>query len=127
MLANIDRGGKFAGVVGRSVFACAFIAAGVAHFVAPAFFLKIMPPYIPFHHFCVAFSGAMEILLGVMLLIPRTRKLAGWGLVALLIAVFPANLYVYQHQEMFPLPAVVHLARLPLQGLLIAWAYRYTR
>ena len=118
---------SLAASLGRGVFAFLFIAAGITHFAAPDFYLKIMPPYIPFHRFCVIFSGVIEILLGIMLLVPRTRKLAGWGLIALLIAVFPANLYVYQHQEKFSLPAIAHLIRLPLQGVLILWAFAYTR
>ena len=112
---------------GRRLFAFLFVAAGITHFITPGFYLKVMPPSIPFHAFCVAFSGFAEILLGVLLLFSNTKRLAAWGLIALLIAVFPANLYVYQHQEMFPLPVAVHWLRLPLQGLLIAWAYLYTR
>jgi uncharacterized membrane protein len=54
-------------------------------------------------------------------------RLAAWGIIALLIAVFPANIHVYQHQELFPLPWFVHLLRLPLQGVLILWAFAYTR
>ena len=127
MHSNINKSWDVAAGLGRGVFAFAFIAAGITHFVMPGFYLKIMPPYIPFHQFCVAFSGLIEVLLGILLLIPRTRKLAGWGLIALLIAVFPANIYVYQHQDEFPLPAFVHLLRLPLQGVLIAWAYVYAR
>jgi len=113
---------------GRWLFAALFVAAGVNHFVSPNFYLKIMPPYLPWHRELVLISGVFEVLLGVMLLIPSTSRLAAWGLIALLVAVFPANIYVYQHREMFPsLPAWAHLLRLPLQGVLIFWAYQYTK
>lgn len=114
-------------LVGKRTFAALFITAGVGHFVATDFFLKIMPPYLPFHLSLVLVSGVIEILLGILLLVPRYSRLAAWGIIALLIAVFPANIHVYQHQELFPLPWFVHLLRLPLQGVLILWAFAYTR
>lgn len=113
--------------VGRWTFAILFVAAGVGHFVAPDFYTKIIPPSLPAPRTLVFVSGACEVILGVLLVVPGSSRLAAWGLIALLIAVFPANLYVYRHQEMFRLPAVVHLLRLPLQGVLILWAYTYTR
>ena len=72
-------------------------------------------------------SGLIEVILGILLLVPRYSSLAAWGIIALLIAVFPANIYVYQHQELFPFPWFLHLLRLPLQGVLILWAFVYTR
>ncbi len=112
---------------GKRAFAAIFLVAGIGHFAATDFFMKVMPPEIPYHRELVLISGAIEVTLGAMLLIPRTTRLAGWGLIALLIAVFPANIYVYRHPELFPLPQFVHLLRLPLQGVLIYWAYRFTR
>ena len=112
---------------GRWLFAALFIAGGVGHFVAADFYVRMMPPYLPLHRTLVLVSGVAEVVLGVLLLIPVTSRFAAWGLIALLIAVFPANVHVYRHQELFPLPPVVHLLRLPLQGLLILWAYAYTR
>ena len=114
-------------LVGKRTFAALFITAGVGHFVATDFFLKIMPPYLPFHLPLVLVSGVIEILLGILLLVPRYSRLAAWGIIALLIAVFPANIHVYQHQELFPLPPFVHLLRLPLQGVLIFSAFAYMR
>jgi len=114
-------------LVGKTVFASLFIIAGVGHFAATDFFLKIMPPYLPFHLTLVLVSGVIEIVLGVLLLLPRYSRLAAWGIIALLIAVFPANVHVYQHQELFPLPSFVHLLRLPVQGVLILWAMAYAR
>ena len=61
-----------------------------------------MPPYLPYHRPLVLLSGVFEVALGVLLLVPRFSRLAAWGLIALLIAVFPANIYLYQHQEICP-------------------------
>jgi uncharacterized membrane protein len=112
-------------------YAVAFIATGISHFVDPAFYLRIMPDYIPLelHAPAVYVSGVFEIVLGVMLMIPVTSRLAGWGLILLLIAVFPANVYAYQHSlELFPeLNPSLHFWRLPLQNVMIAMAYWFTR
>ena len=97
------------------------------HFANPEFFMRIMPPYLPFHSELVMVSGVFEILLGVLLLIPKCSLLAAWGIVALLIAVFPANVYLYQHQEILPASQIIHLLRLLLQGVFILWAYWHTR
>jgi uncharacterized membrane protein len=122
--ATLMRIGKLAG---KFVFATLFLVAGVGHFVRTDFFVKIMPAYLPLHRELVYSSGAFEIILGLLLLLPRTTRLAAWGLVALLIAVFPANIYMFQHQELFQVSPVVLLLRLPLQALLILWAWIYTR
>jgi uncharacterized membrane protein len=103
------------------------ITAGIMHFANPAFFLKIMPPYLPLHKELVLVSGVCEVLLGVLLLIPKCTHLAAWGIVALLIAVFPANVYLFQHQDILPAAPIIHLLRLPLQGGFILWAYWHTR
>jgi len=114
-------------LAGKSVFAALFVLGGAGHFVAPDFYLRIMPPYLPYHRALVFVSGVFEIALGVLLLFPRFSKLAAWGLIALLIAVFPANIYVYQNQQMFALHPLLPLLRLPMQGVLILWAFAYTR
>ena len=113
--------------VGRVLFAALFLVAGVGHLVAPDAYMRIMPPYLPWHRPLVLVSGVFEVALGVLLLITRTTRFAAWGLVALLVAIFPANVHLYLHQEIWPLPPVVHLLRLPLQAVLILWAYGYTR
>ena len=113
--------------ISKYLLAIFMIIAGIMHFANPALFLKIMPPYLPLHKELVLVSGVCEILLGVLLLVPKTSRLAAWGIVALLIAVFPANLYVFQHQDILPAPPIVHLLRLPLQGVFILWAYWHTR
>ena len=83
----------------KCVFAVFFVVAGINHFVNPAFFLKIMPPYLPWHLPLVYISGVLEIVLGGLLLWPSWSRLAAWGLIALLIAVFPANLHMALHTD----------------------------
>src|SRR4051795_10844349 len=105
-------------LVGQWALAALFVVAGGGHFVAPDVYMRIMPPYLPMHRPLVLLSGVIEIALGILLLVPMTSRLAAWGLIALLIAVFPANLHVYRHQELFPLPPLLHWLRLPMQGVL---------
>ena len=105
-----------------------YIAAGFMHFVRPEFYMKIMPPYIPYHLFMVYFSGVCEIALGIALLIPAYRRLAAWGVIALLIAVYPANIYHYQSGGAgMDISETALLIRLFVQFLFIAWAYWHTR
>jgi uncharacterized membrane protein len=113
--------------ISRFIFGLLFVLAGVLHFVHPGFYLKIMPPYLPLHLELVYLSGVFEIVLGALLLFRRWARLAGWGLILLLIAVFPANIYAYQHQDILPMSPTAHFLRLPLQAVLILWAYWYTR
>lgn len=107
-----------------------FIGAGLNHFIVPGFYHQIMPSYLPLPTFFVLISGAFEIILGIGVLLPRWRKLSAWGLVALLIAVYPANIHMWLNDVPIdgkPIPAVFHYLRLPLQFLFIYWAYVYTR
>jgi len=105
-----------------------FVAGGINHFANPDPYVAIMPPYLPAPLTLVYVSGVAELALGVLLLIPRFQRFAAWGLIALLIAVFPANIHMALHPELFPqIPPVALWIRLPLQGVLIAWAYWFTR
>ncbi len=105
-----------------------FIGAGVLHFVNPAFYLKIMPPYLPWHLGLVYLSGLAEIVLGILVVIPRYTRLAAWGIIALLLAVFPANIYLAMNPQILPdVSPTAHLIRLPLQLVFIAWAWWFTR
>ena len=105
-----------------------YVVAGMNHFISPSFYLRIMPPYLPWHDFLVFISGVAEVFLGILLVIPRTTRLAAWGLIALLIAVFPANLYMYQNPASFPdVPPALAFWRLPFQAVFILWAWWYTR
>ena len=105
-----------------------FVAAGLNHFLSPDFYLKIMPPALPWHLFLVYASGVFEVLLGAALLIKRTTRLAAWGLIALLVAVYPANIHMALNPDLFPEYSRAALwARLPIQLILIAWVYWYAR
>ena len=112
----------------RILFAVFFIVAGVTHFTNFDFFLAIVPPYLPWPAALVYISGVAEILLGALLLLPRTERIAGWGLIALLIAVFPANVHMAMNPGLYPAtsPAALFI-RLPLQGVLIAVAFWFAR
>lgn len=113
---------------GRWAFALLFLLAGVTHFLQPAIFVAIVPPYLPWPGALVSISGAAEIVLGALLLVRRWSSFAGWGLIALLIAVFPANVHMAVNAERYSsIPAWVLWLRLPLQGVLIAIAYAFAR
>lgn len=106
----------------RIALALLFLTAGVGHFTHTSGFQKIVPPYLPSPRVLVYVSGIFEILGGLGILIPATQKLAGWGLVALLIAVFPANVYMATAGIKignFPSESWMAWARLPLQLVLI--------
>tara|TARA_B100001540_G_scaffold294496_1_gene294492 strand:- start:345 stop:746 length:402 start_codon:yes stop_codon:yes gene_type:complete len=112
-------------LLGLSFF---FIYFGVDHFINPDFYLSIMPPSFPMHLEAVYISGLFEILGGIGVLLSKTRKLAGWGLFALLIAVYPANIYMALTPEAFPeIPLSALYFRLVLQFLFFYWAYSVTR
>ena len=115
-------------LVTKVIFSLLFIAAGANHFRDPKFYEAIMPPYLPWHYALVIISGVAEVVLGIGLLIPKTSVYSAWGLILLLIAVFPANVHMAMNLELYSnVPAAVLWLRLPLQGVLIAWAYWYTR
>lgn len=106
----------------RWLLGVAFVAAGTNHFLAPQFYLPLMPPTLPWPLALIAISGVAEILGGLGVLIPALRRWSGWGLIALLIAVFPANLYAAFH-GLGSIPPWVLWARLPFQLVFIAWVY----
>ena len=106
-----------------------YIAAGVWHFMRPKGYIRIMPPWIAasWHLQLVYVSGACEILLGILLFPESTRAMAAWGIIALLIAVFPANIQMtinyFHYNNPYKWLTVV---RLPLQAVIIWWAWKYT-
>ena len=111
----------------RALLAVFFMGAGVLHFVIPQYYERIVPPWLPNASLLVAVSGVAELLGGIGVVFARTRRGAGWGLIALLIAVFPANV------QMLLLAMAAHAGmasqtalwiRLPVQGLLIWWVWR---
>ncbi len=113
--------------VGRWALALLFILAGMNHFLNPDFYVRIMPPYLPFHRELVWISGVFEILAGAGLLVDRWRSAAGWGVILLLLAVFPANLHMALNPDDFDFPAWALYLRLPLQAVFIAWAWWASR
>lgn len=101
-----------------------FIAAGVNHFVNPGFYLKITPEFIPWPLALIYLSGVFEVLGGIGVLIPHLRPAAGWGLIALLIAVSPVHVDMLNHADKFPeVSTGALIARLLLQPLIIAWVW----
>ena len=108
----------------------AYIYVGIRHFIDPDFFLAIMPDYLPYHLEAVYISGICEIALGAMLFFKKYRWMAGWGLILLLIAVFPANIYLAQNesaQQTIQISENAALIRLPFQALFIGLAYWHTK
>ncbi|MBO2033251.1 DoxX family membrane protein [Siccationidurans ginsengisoli] len=105
----------------RYGLALLFVSAGVLHFIRPVVFERIVPPALPAPRLLVLLSGVAEVAGGLGLLLPASRRWAGWGLLALLVAVFPANVYMVGLADELHLPAWVLWARLPLQPLLM-WA-----
>jgi uncharacterized membrane protein len=107
----------------RIVLATIMVLIGVLHFAVPDPFVSIVPAWLPAPRALVLVSGFFEILGGVGLLVPRVRRAASWGLVALYVAVFPANINMVVHPELGRgIPEWSLWARLPLQFVLIAWA-----
>ena len=113
----------------------AYVVAGVMHFVVPEAYVQVVPPVLPAPLALVYLSGVAEIALGIGVLVPQTRRYAAWGLIALLVAVFPANVYMatsgvaVQGTPFGTLDpsAAERWGRLPLQAVLVAWAWWYTR
>ncbi len=115
-------------MIGRILLAVLFTVAGSLHFLLPQTYLKSMPPSLPAPLALVYISGAAEILGGLGLLVPATRIFAAWGLVALLIAVLPANIHMaLDHTRFASIPVWALWLRIPLQLPLIFWAWVYTR
>lgn len=114
-------------VILRWLLAATMVAVGVAHVVEPEPFVRIVPPVLPAPRFLVYLSGLFEILGGLGLLVPWSRRFSGWGLIALYVAVFPANVYM-AWSGVSPVPGVevspwAAWGRLPFQLVFIAWAW----
>lgn len=108
----------------------AMVLAGLSHFTMTATYTAIVPNYLPAPVALVYISGVLEIVLGLALQAPATRRLAAWGLIALFIAVLPANVHQAMHNLQPPgleMSPTMLWVRLPIQLVLIAWAYWMTR
>jgi len=105
-----------------------YVVAGAAHFAATRIYMRAMPGYLPDPRALVLVSGAAEIGGGIGVMLPGTRRAAAWGLVLLLVAVMPANVWMAQHPWLTPgVPMWALWVRVPLQVALVGWAWRYTR
>ena len=105
-----------------------YINIGIKHFMNPSWFMKIMPPYLSFHLELVYLSGVFEIIFGIMLLFKKTRYYACWGLILLLLAVFPANIYLAQtNGAAMGISPEIAWGRLPIQAIFIALAYWHSK
>lgn len=108
------------------VLAAFFTVAGANHFISPQTYLPMMPGYLPWHLPLIYASGVAEMAGGIGICFPKWRRLAGWGLIALLLAIFPANIQMLVHQVPLngrSIPEWILWLRLPLQAVLIAWVY----
>lgn len=114
----------------RVILAISIILVGSSHFIIPAPYVKIMPPQLPYPLELVYISGFFEILGGIGLLVPPVSQAAAWGLIALFIGVYPANINMAVNHiklEHIPDSPWFHAIRLPFQAVLIAWAWWYTK
>jgi uncharacterized membrane protein len=105
-----------------------YIAAGIYHFVNPRMYLRIMPPYLNFHSALVYISGICEIVFGLLLIPESIRQIGAWLIIGLLILIFPANIQMAINFKKRHNPYLwLALVRLPLQVILIWWAWNYTK
>ncbi len=105
-----------------------YVSAGIQHFTGPEFFVAIVPPYLPAPLALVYISGVAEILVGLGVIPFITRRWAGWGIIALLVAIFPANIHMAMNPDQFPdAPESFLFGRLGFQFVFAAWAWWATR
>ena len=105
-----------------------YIMAGTNHFINPDWYVRIVPPILPFKTEIIYISGILEIILGSFLIFPKTRFIAGWGLIILLLAVYPANIYVaLTNGEAMDITPLIAWGRLPFQFVLIGLAYWHSK
>ena len=116
---------KYFSLIVMGVF---YISIGISHFTSPIWYVQIVPPYLPYKLELVYISGLFEILFGVMLLFKKTRFLAGWGLILLLIAVYPANIYLAQtNGAAMNTTPLIAWGRLPVQFIFVGLAYWHSK
>jgi uncharacterized membrane protein len=111
----------------RGLVAVMFIVAGAVHLLWPRVYVQAMPPYIPYPMAMILLSGVFELAGGIGILIPRTRRMAGFGLLLLLVAVFPVNIHMFLerwHKGSMDLALLLLFLRLPLQAEFMRWVWR---
>ena len=112
------------------VMSIMYIFIGIRHFTDPQYFLDIVPPQLPFKLFLVYFSGLIEVVGGVAILAPKTRKVGAYLLIFLLVSVFPANIYLYASetpQSLLGISKIDALIRMPFQAPLILLAFWHSK
>ena len=116
---------KYLSLIVMGVF---YISIGISHFTSPIWYVQIVPPYLPYKLEIVYMSGLFEILFGGMLFFKKTRFLAGWGLILLLIAVYPANIYLAQtNGAAMNTTPLIAWGRLPVQFIFVGLAYWHSK
>lgn len=110
---------------GLYLMAALYFAAGVIHLLKPRIYLRMMPPWVPMPLAAVLVSGVLEMAFAIGLLFTLTRSPSAWGIILLLIAIFPANVYMLMSGKFHRIPQILLILRLPLQLVLIWWAYQY--
>ena len=116
---------KYFSMIVMGVF---YISIGVSHFTSPIWYVQIVPPYLPYKLELVYISGLFEILFGGMLFFKKTRLFAGWGLILLLIAVYPANIYLAQtNGAAMNTTPLIAWGRLPVQFIFVGLAYWHSK
>lgn len=105
--------------------ATGYFGAGVVHLLKPRLYLRMMPPWVPMPMAVVLVSGVLEMVFGLGLVFTATRSQSAWGIILLLVAVFPANVYMLTSGKFPRIPKAFLILRLPLQWALIWWAYQY--
>ena len=116
---------KYFSIIVMGVF---YISIGISHFTSPIWYVQIVPPYLPYKLELVYISGLFEILFGGMLFFKKTRFLAGWGLILLLIAVYPANIYLAQtNGAAMNTTPLIAWGRLPVQFIFVGLAYWHSK
>jgi len=104
-----------------------YVVAGINHFRSPRLYLKIIPPYFPNPKMLNYLAGLVEIILGIGICIPLFSAISAWGVIALLIAIFPTHFYMLSNEKAgMGLPKIILILRIPLQIGLMIWAYNYT-
>ena len=116
---------KYFSLIVMGVF---YISIGISHFTSPIWYVQIVPPYLPYKLELVYISGLFEILFGGLLFFKKTRFLAGWGLILLLIAVYPANIYLAQtNGAAMNTTPLIAWGRLPVQFIFVGLAYWHSK
>ena len=111
-----------------ALFVLFYVSSGINHFISPDFYLKLMPPYIPFPLEVIYLSGVIEIILGVGAALSRFRVWAAWAIIFMLISFMPVHIHMVAHPEMYPdVPEIGLWLRIAVQGALIWWAYCYAK